>query len=400
MIHYFNPGHETAVLNQSKYYMAPANVVSMQKELAYLCAWYAKPEDYVLIENELSEEFTHIICRNNIDLPRPVTIQKISENKELYTNQKISLWGISPQAIHFFSTQKDEYQLNWDIPEWDNTLVRLSNRQTAKECLAYIIANNTNISPDILPRFYLSLEEIESEVNNSKVQLLAKAPYSSSGRGLLWLPIGGLTRTERQILHGHIKKQGSVSVENALDKKIDFAMEFRSDLGNIYFEGYSLFETNNKGAYLGNILLPQEKIRQKITQYIDASLLEDVKELLSHFIQKHISPVYDGYIGVDMMVYQQNNEYKLQPCLEINVRNNMGIVALHLCRNFISEQSSGKFMIDFNPKDGALFHDHKLKNNEHPLSVNNGRIEKGYLSLCPVSVTSRYRAYIWIDNKM
>ena len=55
-LHYFNPGHEAAILSASPYYMPPANVALMQKELAYLPAWGANPDDYILLPD--SQDFS------------------------------------------------------------------------------------------------------------------------------------------------------------------------------------------------------------------------------------------------------------------------------------------------------------------------------------------------------
>lgn len=74
--------------------------------------------------------------------------------------------------------------------------------------------------------------------------------YSSSGRGLLWLPERKLTTKDRTWIEGALNKQGCVSIECALDKYQDFAMEFYSDgNGNIRYEGLSVFGAEKKGAY-------------------------------------------------------------------------------------------------------------------------------------------------------
>ena len=50
-IHYFNPGHETAVLLGKQNYTAPTNVRKMQKDLALLPVWYAEEDDFVYLED-------------------------------------------------------------------------------------------------------------------------------------------------------------------------------------------------------------------------------------------------------------------------------------------------------------------------------------------------------------
>ena len=60
-IHFFNPGHETAILQGSENYTPPANVQRMIRELSYLPVWYADAEDFVFTEE--------------IDSPRILSLQ-------------------------------------------------------------------------------------------------------------------------------------------------------------------------------------------------------------------------------------------------------------------------------------------------------------------------------------
>ena len=263
MIYYFNPGHETAVKNASPYYTAPANIAAMQNELSFLPAWYAAQNGIVLVNTINSNYFNYLNSILPI-LPKP----ELAENLGNIKDSDISLWGISPQAIYFMTELSKKYDLKLNIPEWKEEYTYLNSRNAAKDCLREITNKISDISKDIIPLFYSDLEDIEKAVNGSSHRLLSKAPYSSSGRGLLWLPESGLTRTERQILHGTLKKQGSVSLERALDKQIDFAMEFLSDgKGNITFAGYSLFYTNSKGGYEANYIGAQNNI-EKLKTYL------------------------------------------------------------------------------------------------------------------------------------
>lgn len=400
MIHYFNPGHEAAVLNTSKYYMPPSNVVCMQNDLSFLPAWYANSGDFILVNETPPNEFIDLI-KKELDIQvQSFSIKGIDRIKNKLINQQVRLWGISPQAIHLFDTINSEYNLNLSLPVWSDGYRNLCDRHTAHNCLTEIVNSDNYFPKDIIPTFFSSLEDIEQHVHqNPTIKYLAKAPFSSSGRGLLWLPVGELTRTEKQILHGFLKKQGSISIEQVLNKKTDFAMEFFSENQDVHFIGYSLFETNSKGNYLGNFIGKQEDILKKINEYIPISLLTTVKEKLIAFIKKNIAPIYKGYIGVDMMIYHDNSEYKLHPCLEINIRNNMGIIALNLSKRIVDEKSQGHFYIEFRKENGGALKEHLNMLKEHPAIFNNKKLKSGYLSLCPITEKTKYRAYIIINEK-
>lgn len=390
---YFNPGHETAVLNASPYYTAPANVVAMQRELSFLPAWYGSSSDVVLVESLTEyEDFYSAISKQFPLLPKPIDATSIGD----YKNEEVVLWGISPQAIHYMRSICDASCI---IPDWKEEYLLLHSRETAKECLIKLINTVDGISKNIIPEFHSQLATIEEAVNMSPYQLLAKAPYSSSGRGLLWLPQTGLTRTEKQILHGILRKQGSVSVERVLGKYMDFAMEFLVDnQGDISFEGYSLFSTNAKGSYLGNYLVDQKDIIAQLTCKISSDLLLQVQEKLALILKEKYAPFYKGCIGVDMMLYKEDGEYKLHPCLEINMRYNMGYLALKLFENCIYPQSKGQFAIDFSAKDGHIYEHHMRMSKDNSPIFDEGKLKKGYLSLCPVNPNSRYLAYMLIND--
>lgn len=393
-IHYFNPGHETAVNNASPYYTPPANIAAMQEELSFLPAWYADREDKVLVDSK-DEVYYPYLTEKFSALAQPVSQNELIR----YRDANVSLWGVSPQAIRYFEELNKELEINLNIPEWSDEYKYLNSRLAARDCLSELINSIPLLSQAVIPQFYTNLDDINRAVDTSIYQLLAKAPYSSSGRGLLWLPTTGLTRTENQILHGILKKQGSVSIEKVLDKHTDFAMEFMAGgKGNIAFAGYSLFYTNAKGGYEANYIGSQKSIIEQLSEKISLDLLESVKNKLIDILSKKVTTLYNGCIGVDMLIYLEDNEYKLHPCVEINMRYNMGFLTCRLYENYIATQSCGKFYIDFKPKAEEMYNNHLLMEEKHPIRIENGRIISGYLSLCPINKSNRYRAYVLVEE--
>lgn len=391
-LYYFNPGHEGAILTSSPYYTPPTNMVNLQHDLAYLAAWYADAEDFVLLQSELPLDFQEYLSKNIRPLPKGITTDKM--NRSL---NEVHLWGISPQSINYFEKINSKYHLHFKLPQWKDELRTLSSRETAKECLTKLCNEIPSISTNIIPSFYTHLSEIEDVVQNADYQFLAKAPYSSSGRGLLWLPVGCLTQTERQILQGILNKQKTVSIEKALNKRLDFAMEFILDDENIRFEGYSLFETNAKGGYLGNYIGSQENIINKINKLVDSQLLEEVNSCLQKVLKDKFTGFYSGCIGVDMMVYEDEDGIcKLHPCIEINVRDNMGLLALRFSQKYLDAHSEGSFYMDFTSQEGEQVDRDKRMREEYPALFSNGKIKHGYLPLCPVSEKTKYRAYVLV----
>ena len=392
MIHYFNPGHETAVLHASKHYQPAANQVKMQQELAFLPAWYACAGDYVWLNDDSKEKFDE---EGTVFSPSAHAIfpkDLIDRRNDLFA-QPIDLWGISPQAIHLFEKLSERYDLCWRIPEWKPEYAVLGNRFFALGLLSFLIHAHPEIEEAILPVLFSEISEIEQYLVHSRERQLVKSPYSSSGRGLVWLPPGKLSQSERQIISGMLKKQNHVSVEKVLDKQLDFSMQFENDgEGNVRFVGYSIFQTRAKGVYEKSFLSLQDELEKRITSFLDANLLNTVRETLAGRIQEKYFPFYKGNIGVDMMVYKSGNRYRLHPCVEINMRKSMGYLAIRLQENYLHSSFQGELRLNYYSPLGEALKKHRELMQQHPLVVENNRILSGYLSLCPVRETSQYHA--------
>ena len=394
MIHYFNPGHETAVLHASKHYQPAANQVKMQQELAFLPAWYAQANDCVWMEEELTDAFRKDIQDLDFHV-KTITVHQLEEKRNELSNQGIELWGISPQSIYRFEKINKQYDFQWQIPVWKDELRRLGSRFTAYDVLADLMEGFPDLDKTLLPKFVGEMSGIEEYRDSHPGRCLVKSPFSSSGRGLVWLLPEVLPRSERQIISGMLKKQLQVSIEKVLDKVLDFSMQFEIDAEqHIRFIGYSIFQTNEKGAYKNNLLAAQEVLEQQITAFIDKEYLLSVRKKLLIILQAIYTPYYIGNIGVDMLVYRKNNAYCLHPCVEINMRKNMGFLAIALQHNYLHSENQGYFQIDYDASPDEIIKKQSFLKKQHPIVFENGRMVSGYLSLCPVTDTSTYYAYL------
>lgn len=399
LLHYFNPGHETAVLNGSPYYMPPANVVMMQRDLAFLPAWYASPEDWVITSQAVSATFRESLFSRFGAFAHSFTLEEIVAQSASLPEMVACPWGLSPQSIRIYEQLKEDttWQL-LSVPPYDETYGRLCGRQTAALCLRSLLSVLPQEDKRLIPRFRSSLEEIETILRSEKEKFVIKAPYSSSGRGLLWVA-GALGETDKQWIAGVLKKQGTVSIERALRNRQDFAMEFYSDgEGNITYEGLSLFDTGTQGTYKGNFLMSQPEIKKRLSTFIDVEVLEEVKESLTYTLQDIVGYLYRGYLGVDMMIYDapDGQSFRIHPCVEINLRYTMGLVALKLHQRFVAEERQGSFHIEYYASAGRALERQVALEKDFPFVVESGRIVKGYQPLCPVTKESRYLAYMLI----
>lgn len=366
----------------------------MQRDLGYLPAWYAKSEDYVYMEEGNIGRHIHFLRSAFSAMPQPVTNNSLSE----ISPAELCCWGISPHAIHVFEMLNVQYGAQLTLPVWNNQFHYLSSREVAADILATLAASVPGISSSLAPQYAESMEDSEKIIAHSSVPLVVKSPYSSSGRGLLWLR-NGLGNKERELLRGMLKKQKRVSIEPVLNKKIDFSMQFMTDgKGNIHFEGLSIFHTNEKGAYLGSLIATQEKILSQIIEWLPEQLLFSVKTALIRILGEKYASLYKGCLGVDMMVYEENGQWRIHPCVEINMRHNMGFLATQIAQNHIVPTSSGIFRIDFHSHAGEVLRIHQELQRRHPLKITDGKIASGYLSLCEIDAETKYHGYVVVGG--
>jgi len=395
-IHYFNPGHETAVLNASKHYHPPVHVAKMQTDLAFLPAWYASNGDYVYMETLLPDDFIRL-CKDLGLSANPATPVDFASHRETFQNLSVDLWGISPQSIHFFEKMNKQWNLSIAVPQWKEEFQFLCSRFASQKLLAELLNRISGIEPELLPRFFTHIEAIEEQIARCREKLLIKSPYSSSGRGLIWLRAGELAQSERQIISGMLKRQSQVSIEKVVNKYMDFSMQFEiTTQGKAQFIGYSIFQTNGKGAYEKSLLAGQECLKKQLTQLIDNDLLSQTRMALTELIQEMYAPYYTGIIGVDLLIYQSGNFFHLHPCVEINMRKNMGYLAICLTEKYLHSDSHGMFSIEYNRYPQTVIQQHRQLRMQYPLIIKNGRIRSGYLNLCPITEETNYWAYIQI----
>lgn len=90
--------------------------------------------------------------------------------------------------------------------------------------------------------------------------------------------------------------------------------------------------------------------------------------------------------------------FRIHPCVEINLRMNMGLVSRLIYDRYVQSGASGVFRVSYYPSDGQALQEHNAMKAGHPLHTEEGRVVKGYLPLVPVLKTSRYRAYILVED--
>ena len=386
----FNPDHDLALANFMSNFTSPASARKLRSDLAMLPVWYAPDNAVVIAEGNMNHGFLKSL---KSELPIHNTLVSFSQLKN-YLSLLVKPWGWNPAVRRQLLESGIDEQVLPSLVQLE-TIRSYSGRQNAVKLLAELKEMNDDFCGESY--FFTNIDDLLSYVYASQGDQVLKMPYSGSGKGIVWIKE---EITDKQIdwCKRVINKQGGVVIEPVLNRVQDFAMEFEmTDLG-VKFIGYSFFQSATSGAYLGNILMSDAEIEKKLSVFVGVALLNELKSKLEIKLSTYF-PHYHGFLGVDMMICKSaDTTFQLQPCIEINMRMNMGIVAHRLYERFIHPKSSGIYSINYFKQEGeAKSYEQQMKT-DYPSIIENGRIKNGYFALTPVKEKTSYAAYVSIKQ--
>lgn len=375
-LHVFNPEHDIALAHGSPFFTAPKAGRGLRRDCGFLPIIWAGEEDKVLVDDvddacrayrqvmksvvgyanvkvgenisvvyeNISDTYENIsVCYKNISVGYEEELKRrfvrLSDLRSLPITE-VCPWGWDMALVH----QLKRAGVGEDIlpsTEKLDEIRRLSSRKFAAELLPKLVG----IAPNVLIGEAVAASSMEDLLATIKqnVDSMLKAPWSSSGRGLL--------RVE-SVLSDHqlgwaknvLEQQGTVMVEPLYNKVVDFGMEFFSTGETVAYRGLSVFETVN-GSYVGNLLATEQEKTSLLTPYVDECLLTKIREAVCKYLEPHLRNKYRGPLGVDMMIVRTSNGLKLHPMVEINLRQTMGHVAIALTKRLASKP--GRMRIDY-----------------------------------------------------
>lgn len=389
-LYIFNPEHDLALASGETNYMAPASARQMAAELALLPMWYAGEGNAVLAPSAYNLDYI-----KGIQELLGLSVHLMTE-PELASEQNLDIhpWGWD---IAIRKRLRDLGVEESKLPSVEQLykLRSCSHRSCAVELLPHLRLGTYFCGES----FYLTLPEAWKSFVESHNTCLLKAPLSGSGKGLNWCK-GVYTPSISGWCSRIGNQQGGVIGEPIYNKVEDFAMEFHSSGdGRFFFAGYSQFRTSGSGAYERNLLLSDAAIEHNLSEYIPVEEIHKLRNRLEQELSLRFGINYDGYLGVDMMIcrFPESPVYRIHPCVEINLRMNMGVVARRLYDRYICPASTGVFQIGYYPLAGAAWSAHEEMAEAYPLKIEQGRIRSGYLPLVPVHKKSNYRVWVLIS---
>ena len=383
----FNPEHDLALANGQPHFVPPSNAVVFAREAAIIPIWiYGRG---TVVSEPIPKDYSQILQSLNID------IQIVNRNSIQPSHiKRIIPWGWDLLLTE--SLKKLGFEKNILLSESEIKKIKeLSNRQLAIKANNEIAKSwNFPLSLPNTAKFVTQTTLAEDFIAKNR-NMIMKMPWSGSGKGLRFCR-EKLTTHDKGWLKNVIEKQGGAVLEKRYSVVQDFALEFYCCNGKVEFCGYSLFFTQN-GAYQGNHLLSNQTIPSKLSTYVSKEYIIFCKDFYKTFLEKEVAPYYTGFVGVDMFIYHEGNEYRLHPACEINLRTTMGLLARKITDNYINQNSEGMLLTAYSDKIGELAHILEDKKSSNPLRISNGKITSGIVPLFPVNDFSHYA--IWTEIK-
>lgn len=385
-LYLFNSESDLALADFTEHYMAPALIRQMSVDLAMLPMWYALPGSGVLAGSAYNLEFMQ---QMKSLFGMQVNLITWSELKG-GTCWDVLPWGWNPAL----KKRLIKAGISADVLPTEQDLA--ISRSLASRELALAVLDSCRHLPQVCGSgcALFSIEDCKSYWMQQYGRCVFKAPWSGSGKGLLWCysdfsdAVAGWCG---RILAG----QGVLVGMPIYNKVCDFAMEFHCHgKGTMDFIGYSWFDTNSKGAYQANWLASDKRIRQRLLGYVDELQLLAIEKQMQEVLGE-LYGIHQGYLGVDMMVCQlPDGQYAICPCVEVNVRMNMGLVARIFTDRYLYPGSEGYYKVEAFNTSQALRKAHEADEVAHPREIIGGKLLEGYLPLVPVTPQSRYRVYV------
>ncbi len=313
----FNPSHEMALAANTAYYTPTKLVQRMETDLCMLPSLVAEKEDAILTSEGIMDVYGKRLDSVSSLIPVPWGWNKSVRNRFIKL-------GLCPELMPSEA----------DLDLWRT----FSSRKWAVEYnkKLYDRIGEVNYLVDNEMAFCSSAEDTMHWLDShSAYPYILKSEYSSSGRG---------NRTgDRNKTNSKNFQATNVLADRFYIKKKDFAMEFRITADKVEYMGLSVFEASNEGNYQFNYLGSQQNLKNMVGACLKDNgerILEYIADVHTQLLTECLIGKYHGMAGIDMLVTDNG---KLHPCVEINMRMNMGILSIMLYEKGIKKVSPSLF---------------------------------------------------------
>lgn len=324
-LHIYNPEHDIALGKNIAFFTPPKAAKLTKKRFCHIPALWAEDGDWVLVDVEPTQALPKGENQHRYAKVRFVTWDDLRKLKKEELPSRIEPWGWDKLLVGQLLRCNPLFASLVPTADELETIRQLSSRQfVAENILPELVATDENFMGE-MEIFSGTIEEIELLLAERNT-IVAKSPWSCSGRGVRFLH-DGLTDNEKGWIVNTIKEQGCLMLEPLYNKIMDFAMEFHAMESRVKYQSLNIFETKD-GKYVGNIEGSQEDKLRMLTRYIPQELIASLRESIIDVTAKAFRNRYSGPFGIDaMIILTPENQLKVHPCVEMNLRRTMGQVS-------------------------------------------------------------------------
>ena len=321
-LHIFNPEHDIALAFNRRHLTVPHAAQELRTNLGWIPALWADDGDLVLTDDTA---FARKVASKMIEKIRGVRFVGREELKKCPVDA-VEPWGWDitlRTELAEAGVEDAVLPTQMQIEE----MRQLSNRRHTQGVLQSFCKEEDWLCGE--SHYINSLERL-LQVIEQRRNVVVKAPWSSSGRGVRYITEGKLSPSALGFVSRVVKMQGGIMLEPYYNKVKDFGMEFVARIdGSVEYAGLSLFKTQN-GAYTGNILATEEEKSELLQRFITSERIERLKLMVCQYFPGWINKAYIGPFGIDMMIVARSDAqgFMVHPCVEINLRRTMGHVAI------------------------------------------------------------------------
>ena len=383
-LYVFNPENDLALACGEPNFTPPAMARQIKRDLQLIQLWIGD-EGYIYAPvNDIN---TCFVDRMKSCFP------KSCGNQNLYVDGTnidcISPWGWSSAIASELSKRFKDY-INIDVSK----IRELSHRKTSISISSYLLHYFPEIGNFSMPELCNTENDVTAMLKKYG-ECMVKAPWSGSGKGVFRINKVNYSNYLNWI-RSTIRKQGSVICEQYLDKQQDFALEFYSDGKSIKYIGPSVFFNNSRFSYERALVASSDLLEKHLFNFMPRSYFERLKNAMVYVLDKIVPQIYTGYLGVDMMIYKEDGNYRIMPCVELNLRMTMGLIANRVGTNVLEKGKVADMSIIWH-KDTKSAMEY-IGSQKMPV-IKDGMLESGTLLLSPLYPDSRYTAVVTVRDK-
>lgn len=309
VVHVYNPSHDEALAINKAQYCPSSAARRTGAKFWDVAKWWMAPDDVILRLPDDGSLRGAAFWRMGEAAPQEAT------SFDWTAVTAIEPWGWDRHIVGVLRKLGAPERLLPTEAQLDR-IRQLSSRQTAVRVLELLA------QPAFTSRWCTDEAAAMAAIEEQGGRAVLKLPWSCSGRGVWTTDSPSFVQRIKKSL----RDQGAVEVEPWYENVADFAMEFEADArGGVSYVGLSVFATLDGGGYAGNVVAPQEELRRTLETRAARPLpLDALADSLCKALAEVLAGDYTGPLGVDMMLTPEG----IHPCIEVNLRNTMGRVAI------------------------------------------------------------------------